>query len=88
MRYGSVCSGVEAATLAWHHLGWKPVFFSEVEPFPCAVLQKRLGATAPINPLAPEEATSEDDRKMRESWIKQNNLLKKEGKHHENSLQN
>jgi site-specific DNA-cytosine methylase len=79
MRYGSVCSGVEAATLAWHHLGWKPVFFSEVEPFPCAVLQERLGASAPINPLAPEEATSEDDRKMRESWIKQNNLLKKEG---------
>lgn len=79
MRYGSVCSGVEVATLAWHHLGWKPVFFSEVEPFPCAVLQERLGASAPINPLAPEEATSEDDRKMRESWIKQNNLLKKEG---------
>lgn len=79
MRYGSVCSGVEAATLAWHHLGWKPVFFSEVEPFPCAVLQERLGASAPINPLTPEESTSEDDRKMRESWIKQNNLLKKEG---------
>lgn len=79
MKYGSVCSGVEAATLAWDMLGWKPVFFSEVEPFPCAVLQERLGATAPINPLAPEEATSEEDRKMRESWKKQNELLKKEG---------
>ena len=79
IKYGSVCSGVEAATLAWESLGWKPVFFSEVEPFPCAVLQERLGASAPINPLAPEESTSEDDRKMRESWIKQNNLLKKEG---------
>lgn len=79
MRYGSVCSGVEAATLAWHHLGWKPVFFSEVEPFPCAVLQERLGASAPINPLAPEEAVTLEDYKMRESWIKQNNLLKKEG---------
>ena len=79
MRYGSVCSGVEAVTLAWHHLGWKPVFFSEVEPFPCAVLQERFGATAPINPLAPEEATSEEDRKMRESWIKQNEFLSKEG---------
>jgi hypothetical protein len=42
-------------------------------------LQERLGASAPINALAPEESTSEDDRKMRESWIKQNNLLKKEG---------
>jgi len=38
MRYGSVCSGIEAATAAWHPLEWKPVFFSEIEPFPCAVL--------------------------------------------------
>lgn len=38
MRYLSVCSGIEAATCAWHHLGWQPVAFSEVEPFPCAVL--------------------------------------------------
>ena len=39
MKYGSVCSGVEAATMAWHHMGWKPSFFSEIEQFPCAVLQ-------------------------------------------------
>lgn len=38
MRYGSVCSGVEAATLAWHELDWKAQWFSEVEPFPSAVL--------------------------------------------------
>ena len=38
MKYLSVCSGIEAATTAWHHLGWKPVAFSEVEPFPSAVL--------------------------------------------------
>ena len=38
MRYASVCSGIEAATVAWHSLGWTPVFFSEIEPFPCAVL--------------------------------------------------
>ena len=38
MRYGSVCSGIEAATMAWHPLGWEPVFFSEIEPFPCSVL--------------------------------------------------
>ncbi len=40
MRYGSVCSGIEAATVAWHPLGWKPSFFSEIEAFPCAVLQR------------------------------------------------
>ena len=38
MKYLSVCSGVEAATVAWHSLGWQPVAFSEIEPFPSAVL--------------------------------------------------
>jgi len=38
MRYLSVCSGVEAATVAWHPLGWQPAAFSEIEPFPRAVL--------------------------------------------------
>jgi DNA (cytosine-5)-methyltransferase 1 len=39
LTYGSVCSGVEAATVAWHQLGWKPEWFSEIETFPSAVLQ-------------------------------------------------
>ena len=39
MIYGSVCSGIEAATVAWHSLGWKPSFFSEIDPFPCKVLK-------------------------------------------------
>jgi len=38
MKYVSVCSGIEAATMAWHGLGWKPLAFSEIEPFPSAVL--------------------------------------------------
>ncbi|WP_149425205.1 DNA cytosine methyltransferase [Oryzomicrobium terrae] len=38
MIYGSVCSGIEAATVAWHGLGWAPAWFSEIEPFPAAVL--------------------------------------------------
>lgn len=38
MRYGSVCSGIEAATVSWHPLGWKPAFFSDIEAFPRAVL--------------------------------------------------
>ncbi|HEI9618889.1 TPA: Dam family site-specific DNA-(adenine-N6)-methyltransferase [Enterobacter hormaechei] len=38
MRYGSVCSGIEAASKAWEPLGWKPAWFSEIEPFPSAVL--------------------------------------------------
>lgn len=38
MKYLSVCSGIEAASAAWMPLGWKPVAFSEIEPFPCSVL--------------------------------------------------
>ena len=38
MKYLSVCSGIEAATVAWHDLGWTPVAFSEIEKFPSAVL--------------------------------------------------
>ena len=38
-KYGSVCSGVEAATVAWHPLGWQAQWFSEIEKFPSAVLQ-------------------------------------------------
>lgn len=38
MNYLSVCSGIEAATQAWHPLGWTPAAFSEIEPFPSAVL--------------------------------------------------
>jgi DNA (cytosine-5)-methyltransferase 1 len=39
LRYLSVCSGIEAATVAWHPLGWQPWAFSEIEAFPSAVLK-------------------------------------------------
>ena len=38
MKYLSVCSGVEAATVAWHPLGWDPIGYAEIETFPSAVL--------------------------------------------------
>jgi len=38
VKFLSVCSGIEAASVAWNPLGWKAVAFSEIEPFPCAVL--------------------------------------------------
>jgi DNA (cytosine-5)-methyltransferase 1 len=44
MRYLSVCSGYCAATVAWRELGWQPAGFSEIEPFPRAVLEQRHGA--------------------------------------------
>jgi len=39
VKYLSVCSGIEAATVALHPLGWEPVAFAEIERFPCAVLK-------------------------------------------------
>ncbi|EBG3649548.1 Dam family site-specific DNA-(adenine-N6)-methyltransferase [Salmonella enterica] len=39
--YGSVCSGIEAASIAWEPLGMRPVWFAEIEPFPSAVLALR-----------------------------------------------
>lgn len=39
MKYLSVCSGIEAASVAWHDLGWSPVGFSEIESFPISVLK-------------------------------------------------
>jgi DNA (cytosine-5)-methyltransferase 1 len=41
ITYGSACSGIEAATLAWHPLGWRAEWFAEIEPFPSAVLAYR-----------------------------------------------
>lgn len=38
MIFGSVCSGIEAASVAWHPLGWRAAFYSEIEKFPSAVL--------------------------------------------------
>jgi len=41
VNFLSVCSGIEAASLAWHPLGWRAVAFSEIEAFPAAVLAHR-----------------------------------------------
>jgi DNA (cytosine-5)-methyltransferase 1 len=42
MRYLSVCSGIEAASVAWEPIGWEPAAFAEIEAFPSAVLAKRF----------------------------------------------
>lgn len=39
VKYVSIFSGIEAATVAWQPLGWKPIAFSEIDPFPSSVLQ-------------------------------------------------
>ena len=41
VRFGSVCSGIEAASVAWESLGWKPAWFSEIAPWPSKFLSQR-----------------------------------------------
>lgn len=42
LRFGSVCSGIECASLAFTPLGWEAAWFSEIEPFPCELLAYRF----------------------------------------------
>lgn len=65
-RYLSVCSGIEAASVAWHELGWKPLAFSEIEDFPRAVLQHHY----PDVPLHGDFTTLRD-----EPWIVDADIL-------------
>ncbi|MFK1437595.1 DNA cytosine methyltransferase [Pseudomonas aeruginosa] len=57
LQYGSVCSGIEAVSLAWRPMGMEAAWLSEIEPFPCAVLAHRypdvpnLGDMTRIAPL-------------------------------------
>ena len=44
LRYLSLCSGIEAASVAWGPLGWEAVGFCEIEEFPSAVLAHRFPA--------------------------------------------
>ena len=41
MTYLSVCSGIEAVTVAWGLLGFEPIGFAEIEPFPCELLKQK-----------------------------------------------
>lgn len=52
MRYVSLFSGVEAASLAWGPLGFEPMAFSEIDPFPCAVLAERFSDVPNLGDVA------------------------------------
>ena len=61
--FGSLCSGIEAASWAFAPLGWSAAWFSEVDVQASQVLAYHLGATAPVFPLDPDEpGLSEKDR--------------------------
>ena len=75
LKYGSVCSGIEAASVAWKPLGWECKFLAEVEPFPCLVLNHRQDASKPLRLLDPAEAEDEKERKERELWARRINSM-------------
>jgi phage tail protein X len=68
MRYGSVCSGIEAATRAWHGLGWEPAFFSEIEKFPSAVLAHHYGSNMPGEELSGNGVPNLGDMTRFQEW--------------------
>lgn len=69
--FGSLCSGIEAASVAFAHLGWKAAWLSEVDIPASQVLAHLYGATAPVFPLDPDEpGLKEKDRKKRLQAIK------------------
>jgi DNA (cytosine-5)-methyltransferase 1 len=70
MRYLSVCSGIEAVSVAWQPLGWQPAMFAEVDPFCCWLLCSRYGASRPVHMPSPHHAFSRKEAKQRAAAIR------------------
>ncbi|WP_408913822.1 DNA cytosine methyltransferase [Brucella pseudogrignonensis] len=68
LRYGSVSSGIEAATQAWHPLGWSPAFFSEIARFPSQVLAHHYGSNMPGDELSANGVPNLGDMTEFEGW--------------------
>ena len=56
LKYLSVCSGIEAATVAFKPLGWEPIGFSEIEGFPSAVLEHHYPETPNFGDMSDYES--------------------------------
>ncbi|MGC1783361.1 MAG: DNA cytosine methyltransferase [Acidobacteriaceae bacterium] len=70
MRYLSVCSGIEAVSVAWQPLGWQPVMFAEIDPFCCWLLRSRYRASRPIFMPSPHDAPDKKEAKRRAAAIR------------------
>ena len=70
LRYLSLCSGIEATSVAWEPLGWEPIGFCEIEEFPSAVLAHRFPSVPKLKKLGKklgkklEQLLQKDDKKM------------------------
>ncbi|MHB1959292.1 MAG: DNA (cytosine-5-)-methyltransferase [Acidobacteriaceae bacterium] len=70
MKYLSVCSGIEAVTVAWQPLGWPPVAFAEIDPFCCWLLRSRYRASRPLHMPSPHHADTRKEAKRRAAAIR------------------
>jgi DNA (cytosine-5)-methyltransferase 1 len=70
VRYLSVCSGIEAVSVAWGSLGWQPAMFAEIDPFCCWLLHSRYRASRPIHMPSPHDASSRKEAKQRAAAIR------------------
>ena len=70
MRYLSVCSGIEAVSVAWQPLGWQPAMFAEIDPFCCWLLRSRYRASRPIYMPSPHDAPTCKEAKHRAAAIR------------------
>jgi DNA (cytosine-5)-methyltransferase 1 len=70
MRYLSVCSGIEAVSVAWQPLGWQPAMFAEIDPFCCWLLRSRYRASRPIFMPRPQDAPDRKEAKRRAAAIR------------------
>ena len=70
MRYLSVCSGIEAVSVAWQPLGWEPAMFAEIDPFCCWLLRSRYRASRPIFMPSPHDALDKKEAKRRAAAIR------------------
>jgi DNA (cytosine-5)-methyltransferase 1 len=70
MKYLSVCSGIEAVSVAWQPLGWQPVMFAEIDPFCCWLLRSRYRASRPQHMPSPHDVASRKEAKQRAAAIR------------------
>jgi DNA (cytosine-5)-methyltransferase 1 len=79
MKYLSVCSGIEAVSVAWGSLGWQPAMFAEIDPFCCWLLRSRYRASRPLYMPSPHDAPSRKEAKQRAAAIRNIVALPTEG---------
>jgi DNA (cytosine-5)-methyltransferase 1 len=70
VRYLSVCSGIEAVSVAWQPLGWEPAMFAEIDPFCCWLLHSRYRASRPVHMPSPHDAPTRKEAKQRAAAIR------------------